>query len=265
MVQWCTRAPGPLGASFSSRLVGNLNAVCSSPGRSLQQIRARPEGQRIKWAEMSDELRLIREQIAQRMRKSIEIGSAPGQPSKQVQQPDPVLSVQMQAVTDAEAAAAKREQAVAMAETARAALQAALAAKESLAEQLRAEREATAAAQAVAAKAREETRDARAKEALARREVEESWQVAECIAKTFDQSIDFSALGIASPPAAQQQRQWQRQQQSLLEHSRIEEHPLAAPGIRIPVNSGRAEPTGSTSYNGRLNHYHLAESDIRFF
>ena len=228
----------------------------------MEQPRARAERHRIKSAEMSDELRLIREQIAQRMRRSIDIGSAPGQPSKQVQQSDPVLSVQMQAVTDAEAAAAKREQAVAMAETARAALQAALAAKESLAEQLRAEREATAAAQAVAAKAREETRDARAKEALARREVEESWQVAECIAKTFDQSIDFSALGIASPPAAQQQRQWQwqrqqqQQQQSLLEKSHIEEHQVAAADSRISVHSARSEPTASNSYSGRLNEHH---------
>lgn len=214
---------------------------------------------------MSDELRQIRAQIAQRMSGSASLtadtGSAvqainramqPNGPTVGVQ-PDAVLSVQMQAVSDAEAAAAKREQAVAMAETARAALQAALAAKESLAEQLRAEREATAAAQAVAAKAREETRDARAKEALARREVEESWQVAECIAKTFDQSMDFSALGIASPPAAQR---WQQQHQPLVEHGQSEARQGAGSESRIPVFNGRTEPSSSPSHGGRSNQYH---------
>ena len=128
---------------------------------------------------MDGELEAIRAQIAQRRRR-------------------PPDGLQLQAEKDAQAAAAKREQAVAMAETARAALEAALAAKESLADQLRAERQATAVAQAVAARAREETRDARQKEQLARQEVEESWQVAECIAKTFDQSIDFSTVAPAA-------------------------------------------------------------------
>ena len=109
---------------------------------------------------MSDELARIRQQLANLSSAPPSLASVthrrlalPARPAVLPASPDgdPMLqaavrTVQRQAASDAQVAAAKREQAMAMAATARAALEAALAAKENLAEQLRAEREATAQA-----------------------------------------------------------------------------------------------------------------------
>ena len=51
-----------------------------------------------------------------------------------------------------------------------------------------------------AARAQEEARQARLREEAMRQEVEESWQVAECIARTFEKSGDRSALRTLARP-----------------------------------------------------------------
>ena len=50
------------------------------------------------------------------------------------------------------------------------------------------------------ARAQEEARQARRREEAMRQEVEESWQVAECIARTFEKSGDQSALRTLARP-----------------------------------------------------------------